>query len=87
MTISWPIVIGFVIGLVARALTPGSDPTGFILTTALGIAGAFVGSFLGRALGLYVEGEPAGLVLSVVGAVVLLLIYRLVASPGQVTHG
>lgn len=79
MTILWTIIIGFVIGLIARALMPGRDPAGFIITTVLGIAGALVGSLIGRVLGFYGEGEPAGLILSVVGAVLLLVGYRYVA--------
>ena len=86
MSIIWTIIIGFVVGLIARALMPGRDPTGFIITTVLGIAGALVGSFLGRALGLYAEGEPAGLIVSVLGAVVLLFIYRMVAPPTHATQ-
>jgi uncharacterized membrane protein YeaQ/YmgE (transglycosylase-associated protein family) len=79
MTILWTIIIGFVIGLVARALMPGRDPAGFIITTVLGIAGALVGSLVGRVLGFYGEGEPAGLIMSVIGAVLLLVGYRYLA--------
>ena len=79
MTILWTIIIGFVIGLVARALMPGRDPAGFIITTVLGIAGALVGSLVGRVLGFYEEGEPAGLIMSVIGAVLLLVGYRYLA--------
>jgi uncharacterized membrane protein YeaQ/YmgE (transglycosylase-associated protein family) len=76
MAIISTIVIGFVIGLLARALMPGSDPAGFIVTTVLGIAGALLGSLLGRVLGLYGEGGGAGLIMSVLGAVVILAGYR-----------
>jgi uncharacterized membrane protein YeaQ/YmgE (transglycosylase-associated protein family) len=76
MTILWTIIIGFVIGLVARALIPGRDPAGFIITTVLGIAGALIGSLIGRMFGLYGEGQPAGLVMSILGAVLLLIGYR-----------
>lgn len=76
MTFLWTIIIGFVIGLIARALMPGRDPAGFIITTVLGVAGALVGSLIGRVLGFYGEGEPAGLIMSVVGAVLLLGAYR-----------
>jgi uncharacterized membrane protein YeaQ/YmgE (transglycosylase-associated protein family) len=79
MTIIWTIIIGFVIGLVARALIPGRDPAGFIITTVLGIAGALVGSLIGRVLGFYGEGEPTGLIMSVIGAVLLLVGYRYLA--------
>jgi uncharacterized membrane protein YeaQ/YmgE (transglycosylase-associated protein family) len=81
MTIIWTIIIGFVIGLIARALMPGRDPAGFIITTVLGIAGALVGSLMGRVFGFYGEGEPAGLIMSVIGAVLLLVGYRYLA-PG-----
>lgn len=70
------IIIGFVIGLVARFLMPGRDAMGFILTTLLGIAGAWLGAWLGSALGLYLPGEPAGFIMSVIGAMLLLFIYK-----------
>jgi uncharacterized membrane protein YeaQ/YmgE (transglycosylase-associated protein family) len=76
VTIIWTIAIGFVIGLLARALMPGQDPGGFIITTVLGIAGALVGSFAGQALGFYAQGEPAGIIMSVLGAILLLVGYR-----------
>ena len=79
MTIIWTIIIGFVIGLIARALMPGRDPAGFIITTVLGIAGALIGSLIGRVFGLYAEGEPAGLIMSVIGAVLLMIGYRFLA--------
>ena len=79
MTIIWTIIIGFVIGLIARALMPGRDPAGFIITTVLGIAGALIGSLIGRVFGLYAEGEPAGLIMSVIGAVLLMIGYRFIA--------
>lgn len=71
------IVIGFIVGLIARALMPGKQVAGIILTTLLGIAGAFIGTYLGQAFGLYHEGEPAGFIMSVIGAMVLLLILHL----------
>jgi uncharacterized membrane protein YeaQ/YmgE (transglycosylase-associated protein family) len=71
------IVLGLIIGAVAKLLMPGNDPGGIIVTILLGIAGALVGGFLGRAIGLYQEGQPAGFVMSVIGALVLLFIYRL----------
>ncbi len=76
MTIIWTIIIGFVIGLLARALMPGRDPGGFIITTIIGIAGALVGSFVGQALGFYAQGEPVGMIMSVLGAILLLVGYR-----------
>lgn len=71
------IVLGLIIGAVAKLLMPGNDPGGIIVTILLGIAGALVGGFLGRAMGLYQEGQPAGFVMSVVGALVLLFGYRM----------
>jgi uncharacterized membrane protein YeaQ/YmgE (transglycosylase-associated protein family) len=76
MTIIWTIFIGFVIGLIARAVLPGRDPAGFIITTVVGISGALIGSLIGRALGFYSDGQPASFVMSVVGAVALLAGYR-----------
>ena len=73
MGILWTIIIGFVAGVVAKFLMPGpNEPSGFILTTILGIVGAFVASYLGQALGWYGPGEGAGLIGAVVGAVVVL---------------
>ena len=71
----WTIVIGFVVGLVARALKPGDDKLGIIVTSLLGILGAFAASFIGKTLGWYAEGEAAGFIAAVVGAVVLLFVY------------
>jgi uncharacterized membrane protein YeaQ/YmgE (transglycosylase-associated protein family) len=71
------IFFGLIVGIVAKLLMPGRDPGGFIVTILLGIAGALVGGFLGRAMGLYGEGDAAGFLMSVVGAIVLLLIYRM----------
>ena len=73
----WTILIGAVIGVVAKLLMPGRDPGGCIITILLGIAGSFLAGFLGRTLGWYREGEPAGFIFSVVGAMLLLLIYRI----------
>ena len=75
--IGW-IFFGLIVGIVGKLLMPGRDPGGFILTIVLGIAGALLGGFIGRALGLYGEGEPAGFIMAVIGSIVLLLIYRLV---------
>ena len=77
MNIIWTLIIGLLVGAVAKLLMPGKDPGGFIITILLGIAGSFVATFLGRALGLYSAGAAAGLVMSVVGAMLLLLIYRM----------
>jgi uncharacterized membrane protein YeaQ/YmgE (transglycosylase-associated protein family) len=75
------ILFGLVVGIVAKLLMPGRDPGGLIITTLLGIIGAVIGGFLGRSLGLYGPGEPAGFLMATLGAVVLLFIYRMVRRP------
>ena len=81
MGIIWTIIIGFLAGVIAKFIMPGpNEPSGFILTTILGIVGAFVATFLGQALGWYGPGEGAGLIGAVVGAIIVLLIYGMVAS-------
>lgn len=77
MGIIGAIIIGFIVGLIARAIMPGRDPIGFILTTLLGIGGAIIGKYLGQAFGLYRDQEPAGFFMSVVGAIVLLYVYNM----------
>ena len=72
----WTILIGFIAGAVAKLLMPGKDPGGFIVTTLLGIAGALAATALGRALGWYQEGAGAGFIAAVLGAILLLWIYR-----------
>lgn len=76
----WTIVIGFVIGLVAKFVTPGRDPGGFIVTILIGIAGAVIASVAGQALGIYQPGQPAGFIGSVLGAIALLIVLRLLRS-------
>jgi uncharacterized membrane protein YeaQ/YmgE (transglycosylase-associated protein family) len=76
MVLGW-IVFGLIVGAIAKLLMPGRDPGGFIVTMALGIAGALVGGFLGRALGWYGPNEAAGFLMSLLGAVVLLALYRM----------
>jgi uncharacterized membrane protein YeaQ/YmgE (transglycosylase-associated protein family) len=76
------IVFGLVVGIVARLIMPGRDPGGIILTIVLGIVGAMLGGWLGRVMGLYREGEAAGFVMAVVGAIIILGLYRLV-MPGR----
>jgi uncharacterized membrane protein YeaQ/YmgE (transglycosylase-associated protein family) len=81
MGIIWTIVIGFVAGVIAKFIMPGNnEPSGFVLTTILGIVGAFVASYLGQALGWYRPGEGAGLIGAVVGAIVVLVIWGAVAT-------
>ncbi|KWT73234.1 MULTISPECIES: GlsB/YeaQ/YmgE family stress response membrane protein [unclassified Variovorax] len=77
MSIVWTILIGFVAGLVARAIKPGDDSAGFIVTTLIGIAGSLIATYLGQAMGWYRAGEGAGFIASVVGAIVLLFIWGL----------
>jgi len=80
MGILWTIIIGFVAGILAKFLTPGdNEPSGFVLTTILGIVGAFVATFIGQALGWYRAGEGAGLIGAVLGAVIILVIWAMVA--------
>ena len=81
MSILWTIIIGFIAGVIAKFIMPGdNEPTGFILTTILGIVGAFVASYLGEALGWYQPGEGAGLIGAVVGAIIVLFVYGLFAG-------
>jgi uncharacterized membrane protein YeaQ/YmgE (transglycosylase-associated protein family) len=80
MHLLWTLIIGLIIGAVAKLLMPGKDPGGFIITILLGIAGAFIATFLGRALGLYQEGSGAGFIASVLGAMLLLFLYRMFAG-------
>lgn len=76
MGIIGTILIGFIVGLLAKMLTPGRDPGGFIITVLIGIAGSLLATYGGQALGLYHAGEPAGFIGSLVGAVILLVIYH-----------
>ena len=78
------ILFGLVVGIVAKLLMPGRDPGGFIITTVLGIVGAVIGGFLGRTLGLYGPGEPAGFLMATLGAVLLLFIYRMIRRPARI---
>ena len=78
MSILWTIIIGFIAGVIAKFIMPGSnEPSGFILTTILGIVGAFVATYLGQAVGWYKAGESAGFLGAIVGAVILLFVYGL----------
>ena len=79
--LSW-LFFGIIVGVIAKFLMPGRDPGGFIVTILLGIAGAFVGSFLARFIGWYGPGEQAGYLMSIFGAIVLLWLYRRFMSPG-----
>jgi uncharacterized membrane protein YeaQ/YmgE (transglycosylase-associated protein family) len=81
MSILWTIIIGFLAGVIAKFIMPGdNEPSGFILTTILGIVGAFVATYLGQAVGWYKAGESAGFMGAIVGAVILLFVYGLIAG-------
>jgi len=77
----WMAVVGFVVGLIARAILPGTQSLGIILTAVLGIAGSFIAGFAGQALGWYTEGQPVGFIASIVGAIVLLFIVSKLKGP------
>ena len=72
------IVIGFIVGVIAKLIMPGRDPSGFLVTVLIGIVGSFIGTFLGRAIGHYQDGQSAGFLMSLVGACILLALYHLV---------
>jgi uncharacterized membrane protein YeaQ/YmgE (transglycosylase-associated protein family) len=78
MGLIWTLLIGLVIGAVAKLLMPGKDPGGIIVTMLIGIAGSFIATYAGRALGWYQEGQSAGFIMSVLGAIVLLGVYHLI---------
>ena len=82
MEIVWTILIGLAVGTIAKFLMPGKDPGGFILTILLGITGSFIFTYLSKFVGLYQEGETAGFIGAVVGAIILLAIYRLFKKRG-----
>ena len=83
MTYVWMAIIGFVVGLIARAILPGTQSLGIILTAVLGIAGSFLAGFAGKAMGWYTEGQPVGFLASVVGAIVLLFIVSKLKGPSS----
>lgn len=78
MDIITTLIIGLIVGALAKLIMPGKDPGGFIITILLGVAGAFIAGWLGRALGWYEAGESPGIIMSIIGAVILLAIYRAV---------
>ena len=78
MHLLWMIVVGLIVGALAKLIMPGRDPGGIIVTMLLGIAGSVIAGLIGRAIGWYTAGEPAGFIASVIGAVVILAIYRAV---------
>ena len=81
----WEAIIGLVVGAIAKLLMPGKDPGGILITMLIGIAGSVLASFLGRAAGWYAPGQSAGFIMSVIGAIVLLLIYRLIRGKSRAT--
>ena len=86
MEIITMLVIGLIVGIIAKFLTPGKDPGGIIITILLGIAGSFLAHYVGSAAGWYDEGEPVGFIASVLGAIVLLVIYRMLFGRSKRKH-
>jgi len=78
LNLLWTIIIGFIAGAVAKFIMPGKDPGGFLVTTGLGIGGALISTYLGRLIGWYEPGQSAGFIAAVVGAIIVLIIYRLI---------
>ncbi len=78
MGLLWTLLIGLVIGALAKLIMPGKDPGGILITIVIGIAGSFLGGFIGRLLGLYQPDQPAGFLMSLVGALILLGLYRVI---------
>jgi uncharacterized membrane protein YeaQ/YmgE (transglycosylase-associated protein family) len=74
----WMLIVGLIVGALAKLIMPGNDPGGIIVTMLLGIAGSFLGGLIGRAVGMYQPGQSAGFFMSIVGAIVILAIYRLI---------
>jgi uncharacterized membrane protein YeaQ/YmgE (transglycosylase-associated protein family) len=80
------IIVGLIVGIIAKFLMPGRDPGGFIVTILLGIAGSMLAGYIGRGMGLYHEGDPAGWIASVLGAILILAIYRMAVGNRRVTR-
>lgn len=76
----WTLFIGLIVGVIAKLLMPGKGPGGWIITMLLGVAGSFVASYLGRLVGWYGEGQSAGFIMSILGAVLILFVYRLIVG-------
>jgi uncharacterized membrane protein YeaQ/YmgE (transglycosylase-associated protein family) len=77
MSFIWMLIIGLIVGAIAKLLMPGKDPGGMLITMLLGVVGAMIAGFIGRAAGWYNEGEPAGFIASVIGAILVLAVYRM----------
>ena len=84
MFLIWALIIGLIVGAIAKLLMPGKDPGGIWITMVLGVAGSLVATYLGRALGLYGTGQSAGFLMSILGAMLLLLLYRFFRRPARV---
>lgn len=85
----WILIVGLIVGALAKLVMPGRDPGGIIVTMLLGVAGSLIGGFFGRAIGLYGPGQSAGILVSILGAIVLLALYRLITGhrhPPMVHH-
>jgi uncharacterized membrane protein YeaQ/YmgE (transglycosylase-associated protein family) len=85
MSFLWMLLVGLVVGALAKLFMPGNDPGGIVVTMLIGIAGSVIAGFLGRTVGWYTEGQPAGFIASILGAVLLLVIYKALA--GRSTPG
>lgn len=81
----WTLLVGLIVGTIAKLLMPGRDPAGFVVTMVIGVAGAFLASFAGSSMGWYRDGDGAGFIASVIGAVVLLAIYRAVSGNKRIS--
>jgi uncharacterized membrane protein YeaQ/YmgE (transglycosylase-associated protein family) len=79
-------ISGLIVGLIAKLLMPGRDPGGFFVTALIGVAGAYAGYYVGHALGMYQQGQSAGWLMSIVGTMLLLGVYRLVLHPKEIAH-
>jgi uncharacterized membrane protein YeaQ/YmgE (transglycosylase-associated protein family) len=79
----WMIFVGLLVGVLAKLLLPGRDPGGFVITALIGIAGSIIAGFIGRSIGWYNDAEPAGFIASILGAIVLLFLYRALAGRGK----
>ena len=80
MSIIWTIIIGLIVGIVAKFLMPGRDPGGFVITAIIGIVGSVIATYLGQALGFYRQGQSAGFIATVIGSIILLFLYRMVTG-------
>jgi uncharacterized membrane protein YeaQ/YmgE (transglycosylase-associated protein family) len=84
MSILWAIIVGFIVGVIAKFLMPGRDPGGLFVTAVLGIVGALLATFLGQALGMYAAGQAAGFIASVIGAMIVLALYHMIRGRRRV---